>query len=258
MARGGPRPLSLSKTIIIPHDPKRDRCYLDSCLKSLEAHKDILVVEKGNISEARNRAALEASGEIFVFLDDDVIVRENCLDELLGPFKDPSIGVVGGVNVALPGISLREEISSALWSSPVAMGRSSARYTPRGGLRDADESELISCVMAVRGIAFVFAGGFPVDTIPCEENVLVNNVVKAGFRAVYNPFAVVYHRRPRVFMEYWHTIYEYGRGRGLMIRRGQGVPRMVWRPTRKWPYYIVALLGHYLSYGLGLLRGLTL
>lgn len=246
----------MSVSIIIPHNPKRDRYYLDRCLASIQqSNYEIIVADKGNKSESRNNAVLYAKGEIVIFLDDDVVVRKNCFEELLAPFSNRSVGIVGGVNIAFSNIEFREHVGAVLWSSPLAMMRSVARYTPRGDIRETDEAEIISCVMAVRKKAFLEAGGYPLEIIPCEENVLVNNIQKLGYKVIYNPFAIVYHRRPRIFMEYWRTIFDYGRGRGIMMRRHSGNPKMLWKPNRKWIYYSIALLGHYVSYILGLVMG---
>lgn len=244
-------------SIVIAHDVKRGDIYLNQCLDSIrkESCTEIIVRTDKNLSEARNNGVLESHGNIILFFDDDVVLREGCIKELLRPFAFEEVGVVGGVNIAFPNIDFKEEIAASLLSSPLAMFRSVSRYTPRGNIRESDEAELLSCNMAVRRKAFFDAGGFPTDIIPCEENVLVNNVHKKGWKIIYNPFAVVYHRRPRIFMEYWRTIFEYGRGRGIMMRKGEGAPRMLWTPNKRWLYYSIGLLGHYVSYCCGVLIG---
>ncbi len=48
------------------------------------------------LSHARNKGVEVAAGKIVVFLDDDVEVAEDWLVQLLKPFDDPHVGVVGG------------------------------------------------------------------------------------------------------------------------------------------------------------------
>jgi GT2 family glycosyltransferase len=250
-------------SIIIPHRADRNEMLNDAILSASASAKfasfeyEILVESEGSKSAARNIAAKRAIGDILVFLDDDVIVRDTCFKELIQLFEHHQVGIVGGVNVAVPNISFEEEISASLWASPFTMMKSCARYTPRGGIRETDESELISCIMAVRKDAFFEAGGFPLDIIPCEENVLIQRVQELGYKVIYNPFAIVYHRRPKIWKQYWTQMFEYGYGRGLMMSKTQTQLHMFWRPSKRWPYYIAGFIVHYVAYVSGLVSAIV-
>lgn len=252
-------------SVIIAHDAKR----LDVDLKALKAeileqepNAQIIVETDGSISEARNKAVMNCSGDILVFLDDDLELRRNFMLEITEPFYlDEAVGIVGGVSMAPRVIKdKQEEISSVFMSSPLLWGKSSARYTPRGGIRRTDESELIGCCIAIRREAFEMAGGFPLDVIPCEENVLVNNILKLGWVAIYNPFAVVFHRRAEFPVGYLGKIFHYGSGRGLMMRRNllRGSPRFLWKPSWMWIVYAVGGLLHFGFYLCGVCYGYLL
>jgi len=242
-------------TVIIAHDGKRGDVMLNRCLLSIPSVCQVFVATEGDVSQARNQACEKADGKILVFLDDDAEVRDGCFEELLAPFEDPQIGVVGGVNLPFEGISLEEKVGATLLASPLTMFKSAARYERKGNIRETDESEIVGCVMAVRTLAFNQVGGFPTDIIPCEENVLINRIQQLGWKVVYNPFAVVYHRRPKVFLEYSRAIFHYGKGRGMMMRKHAGAPRMFWSPNRKWLYYVAGFIIHYLSYIAGVIWG---
>lgn len=252
-------------SVIIAHNALSEdrRTRLSECINSIiddwgQEFVDLRVVSDGNKSQARNMGALHSRSEILVFFDDDVVVRKGCIQELLEPFKDPKVGIVGGVNIPFQNVSLQEQIGASLMSSPLTMFRSCARYTPRGDVRESDEAEILSAVMAVRKTAFIAAGGFPEDIIPCEETVLINFVQARGYKVIYNPFAVVYHRRPKVFKQYFMTVFNYGRGRGVMLRRlrAEGTPKMLWTPNRRWLYYVVGFICHYIAYTSGVVWGL--
>lgn len=252
-------------SVIIAHDPERLDVDLDGLkcdiLQQLAElgmwRSEVLIGDDGSKSSARNKQSRKAKGEILVFLDDDVQLRRNFFTELLEPFQDPHVGIVGGVNLAFPGIRGREEISAVLMSSPFLWFRSTARYTPRGGIRDSDEAELIGCCLAVRKKAFDQAGGFPLDVIPCEENVLISRIQILGWRVIYNPFAIVYHRRAKFPDGYARKVFGYGMGRGIMMRQhlSLGAPKTFWKPSWKWILYFLGFCIHHISYFSGVLYG---
>jgi len=251
-------------SVIIAHDPEREDVSLDELskqineqLRTLELQGEIMIETTGSKSGARNKASYRAEGEILVFLDDDVKLRRGFFIEILAPFLDPKVGAVGGVNVAMPEADFWEQISSSMMSSPLLWGRSAARYTPRGGMREADESEIISCCLAVRKKAFDQAGGFPLDVIPCEENVLITRIKWLGWKVIYSPYAIVFHRRAAFPDGYASKMFEYGMGRGIMLRQNlsEGKPRMIWKPSRRWPLYFLGFFIHFGFYFLGVLYG---
>lgn len=256
----------MKASIIIAHDDERDPQLLNRarasinheiCRLNMLADFEVIVESDGSKSESRNVGAARAQGEILIFLDDDVKIKSGFLSEILEPFDYPPVGVVGGVNVAFPEISFQEEISAVLWSSPFIMARSSARYTPRGRIRETDESEIIGCCMAIRKEAFQEAGGFPLDVIPCEENLLINNIQDLGWKVLYSPYAIVYHERPAFPGEYMRKVFGYGFGRGQLLRKkaARGSPKMLWKPNQKWVLYAMGFIIHYCSYLAGLLYG---
>jgi GT2 family glycosyltransferase len=249
-------------SLIVPHCLDRAdllKRLLDSIPKS-DSHLviELLVSSEGNLSECRNKLAKKAEGEILVFLDDDIELRQNTLDELIDPFYSghfSNVGVVGGVNIPFGDAEKKEILSDALLTNPITMFRSRARYTPIGNIRVSDESEVVTCLMAISRKAFEEVGGFPEDIIPCEENVLTNRIKAKGYSIIYNPFAVVYHRRPKLFKQYSRTVFNYGKGRGKMMRCKQGNPKLLFKPKIDWLYIVAGIIVHYISYISGLLYG---
>ena len=95
------------------------------------------------------------------------------------------------------------------------------------------------------------------DVIPCEENVLIQKIQALGWKVIYNPFAVVFHERAAFPFGYAQKVFDYGTGRGIMMRKslGGGFPRSLWKPSWKWISYVVGFWIHHISYLGGILYG---
>ena len=75
---------------------------LDACLQAIrtadEPPEEVIVVEEGGgPADARNRGARQASGEVLVFVDADVVVHPNAFARIRRVFdSDPSLGALFG------------------------------------------------------------------------------------------------------------------------------------------------------------------
>ena len=254
-------------SIIIAHDKKRGTEILERCLQSvkkstffsgLNEEAEVVISEEPGKTYSRNDAVRKSKGNLLVFIDDDAVSTDSWLHELLKPFKDVSVGAVGGPSVLMPHGSLREAIADKLLYSSIATWKSSSRYLAKGETRFTDESELHSCNLAIRRDVFDLANGFP-DIVPCEENALLNNMENLGFKLVYTPLAVVHHSRAPLFLPYTKKMFYYGTGRGKMIRRygfRKGRPRFINPTIKSTIYFLIGLVLHYVSYISGLIWGL--
>jgi Glycosyl transferase family 2 len=68
--------------------------------------------------ELKNEGAKRASGDIVVFLDSDVIPESDWLGQMLHPFRDPSVQVVGGNSYIEP-VSLYSRAFALTWFFPL-------------------------------------------------------------------------------------------------------------------------------------------
>jgi cellulose synthase/poly-beta-1,6-N-acetylglucosamine synthase-like glycosyltransferase len=174
----------------------------------------------GKPGAKRNIALREVDSDIVAFCDDDVIVDREWLKTLTPYFTDPRVAVIGGPNLTPLHSNLRERCSGYIFSSFLGSAAMTARYLPDGTtVREADETDLISCNMAVRKSILDELGGFPEDIWPNEENILLHLIKKAGYKLLYVPNAIVWHRRRPIFLEHVKQNFRYGRGRGRMTRR---------------------------------------
>jgi len=259
--------MSVKASIIIAHDKNRGSEIIERCLQSvkksitfagLDEEAEIIVTEELGKTSSRNNAVKNSKGNFLVFIDDDAVATDSWLHELLKPFKDVSVGAVGGPSVLMPNTSLREVIADKILFSSIATWKSSSRYVAKGETRFTDESELHSCNLVIKRDAFDLAGGFP-DIVPCEENALLDNIESLNFKLVYTPLAVVHHNRAPLFIPYAKKMFYYGTGRGKMIRRygfKRGGPRFISPTIRSTIYFLIGLMLHYVSYISGLIWGL--
>ena len=128
--------------------------------------------------ELKNLAVREATGELLVFLDCDVLPEPGWLAQLLAPFDDPEISVVGG-NTYVEPAGVYSRYFAADWIFPlrsptdemrpmtrlatnnVAFRRETAERFPFPSLPETSRGacQLLRNLMAQRGVVMVTAEG---------------------------------------------------------------------------------------------------
>ncbi len=167
----------------------------------------------------RHRGALEAKGDILVFIDDDVEVDKNWLQAFKDTFKKyPSAQVVGGKN--LP----KFEVDPPEWI--LRMWNKNKPYKILGELSIldlGDEEREVSPLyvwglnFSIRKSALFELGGFHPDGYPKHllhfrgdgETGIALKSMEKGLKAIYQPKALVYHIIPsdRLTIEYFEMRY---------------------------------------------------
>lgn len=189
-------------------------------------------------SAARNRALREAKGEFVAFTDDDAVPDRNWLRSLLRNFSDPRVMCVTGL--VMP---LELETEAQEWFE---------RYSPhgRGFGRLVFDGDLVnplivatvgvSANMALRKSSIDFIGlfdealGAGTPTVGGEDCELFARILRAGYRIVYDPRALSWHRHRRTWEELQKTLRGYGIGvyafwtRLFVINREFSVPLLAW------------------------------
>jgi glycosyltransferase involved in cell wall biosynthesis len=166
---------------------------------------------------ARHTGATAASGNFLLYIDDDVVVDRGWLGGVVEIFEsDKTVGIVGGP--ILPTF----EIEPPVWIS---------KYYPMSGwlsLLDLgvnihENKYAYGPNFSVRKDILKKVGGFPADTIGVEaegrpnvvEKIYVGSgdvglcakVIKAGYKIIYTPKALVHHVIPpvRLTKKWWHS-----------------------------------------------------
>jgi glucosyl-dolichyl phosphate glucuronosyltransferase len=153
----------------------------------------------------RHRGALEAQGEICVFIDDDVRVSHGWLNALEEAFCDPHVVLVGGPSSPIFE-SLPPDWLSELYSED-EHGRSCSWLSLFDGgssVKEIDPCRIWGLNLAIRKNTLFEAGGFNPDCVPKPlqrfqgdgETGLNLKVRKAGLKALYHPAASLAHEVP--------------------------------------------------------------
>ncbi|WOD40830.1 glycosyltransferase [Nodosilinea sp. E11] len=172
---------------------------VESFAQSITVPLRYLSVEAIGLHNGRNTGAQLSSGDIIVYIDDDVIAPQGWLENICQPFLDPAVGGVGGRT--LP----RWESPPPNWVK--ALEPSFFSLLDLGSeTRAMTESELpYGCNMAFRRDLVVKLGGFPPDGVGGGwiewrrgdgETGFARKVKQAGHVIMYSAEGWLYHRIP--------------------------------------------------------------
>lgn len=165
----------------------------------------------------RDLALQHARGEIFAFLDDDAYPRPDWLNQALPHFADPAVAAVGGPAVTPPGEAFWPAAAGAVLSSRIGSGPTRLRFLPLGRVRPVDDWPSVN--LLVRRDVFAAVGGFGTTYWPGEDTVLCLEIVRRGYRILYDPAAIVYHHRATTPLRHLRQFARYGLHRGHFVRK---------------------------------------
>lgn len=172
---------------------------------------------------ARNPLIARASGELLLFLDDDVIAPENLLRDLAHTAAgQPESSVFGGPNETPNESSRFQIVQGAVLSSLMGSGPVSRRYGARHACY-ADERWFTLCNLAVRRNVMA---PFLDDLVCAEENALLAELRNRGEQMRYDPRLRVFHERRPTWRAFARQMHKYGRGRGELIKRSPADARL--------------------------------
>ncbi|MGE0294932.1 MAG: glycosyltransferase [Hyphomonadaceae bacterium] len=240
------RPITLSASIVIctlgrPAD-------LAECLAAIEAERvagrEIVVVDNGpdaeteavaravggvryvveprrGLNNARNTGLRAATGDVVVYVDDDVRPEPGWVDALLRRFDKPEVGIVCGL-VLPEALETEGQIGfqydlgfGGMGMKPIAFGRSFLKLWPWSPpVWDIGAG----ANMAVRRDMALAIGGFDgrvgagVTGGGGDDTEFWHNLLLHGGEARYEPLAVVRHRHRRTMRELKRQAYVYGHG----------------------------------------------
>ena len=138
---------------------------------------------------ARNRAASAASGDILLFLDDDVLLEKDLIAAHLSNYDDPRIGAVAGFYLE-PGERPADEFPPEYFRNHTGW-----IYFPHGYVRRTDNVPLPTCNGSIRREVLIRAGGFDQNYIRTvlDDTDLSCRLREMGVRIVHDPEARAIH-----------------------------------------------------------------
>jgi len=171
--------------------------------------------EPGLLS-GRHLGAKQAQGNIFVFLDDDVVLSKEFLKALSKAFEDKSVKLVGGK--CLPRyLSSPPEWLNSLWTEKDGIRHCGyLSLIDQGDLaKESSPSNIWGLNFSIRRETFFELGGFNPDNIPKKyqryqgdgESGLTRKIISKKYKALYHPNAFVEHLIPasRLTFDYFYN-----------------------------------------------------
>ena len=174
-------------------------------------------------TKARRTGAENALGDIFLYLDDDVIVNKGSLRRIVEIFLQyPECGVIAGKVMPRfvenpPTWALECQKSFNGWS----LHDENSHDELKNGFQELDAA--VGPMMAIRRESYLQVGGFPPDTVGVETNSgaktfsklyvgpgdygLCYNIRKAGYKILYDDLVSVFHVIPplRLTVQFWRS-----------------------------------------------------
>jgi cellulose synthase/poly-beta-1,6-N-acetylglucosamine synthase-like glycosyltransferase len=186
----------------------------DNTVEIMARYAAVRLISQANAgpAAARNRGALEASGTIILFTDDDCMPMPDWLDAMLAPFNDPD--VVGAKGV----YRTRQKRLAARF----VQIEYEDRYRLMANLPSIDFIDTYSA--AFRRDRFLEMGGYDTSfPVACAEDVDLSYRMSArGWKMKFVPSAIVYHTHPETLWQYLKKKYKFAFWRVLAVRKSPG------------------------------------
>lgn len=220
-----------------------------------------------NHSKTRNMAAIEAQGDILVFMTQDALPRDDkLLRNLTAPLQMSDIAATYGRHIPMLGASPLE-IFARQFSYPDTGSIKGIEDIKQYGIKTFRFSNVCS---AIKKELFLRVGMFP-DGIRANEDMLIAaKLILDGYRVAYVPEAKVIHsHKSSLLQQFWryynigssfknnNWILKYVRaeGEGISFIKGQ-ISFVLKRHKYFWiPYIFLESMTKYAGYRIGLIAG---
>ena len=172
--------------------------------------------ERQGLNWARSRGAKEARGEIVIYTDDDVVVDPNWIDAMRRPFMDPGISAASGLILPRELETPAQEYFENHFSFCLGFEHREFKIPYIMPVMNGDVG--VGASMAIRRKIInelrLFDTEMDCGTVAKSggDTHAFYLLLSHGYRMVYNPDAVCWHRHRREMAELKRTLFGYGVG----------------------------------------------
>jgi cellulose synthase/poly-beta-1,6-N-acetylglucosamine synthase-like glycosyltransferase len=186
----------------------------DNTFDVVRRYSTVVLINQANSgpAAARNRGALESSGKVILFTDDDCIAAPHWLNSMLQPFCDPEVvGAKGAYRTRQKSLVAR-----------FVQIEYEDRYRLMSGADAIDFIDTYSA--AFRRERFFEMDGYDTSfPVACAEDVeLSYRMANSGWKMKFAPDAIVYHTHPGTLRAYAEKKYKFAFWRVMAVRKNPG------------------------------------
>ncbi len=195
-----------------------DNNSTDDTAETVQKFPEVIYLqeEKQGASFARNKGIRHAKGDILVFLDADTSAAKPWLRSITEAFQDKRIGIVGGAIYPFNehNIFSRYLASSLFLRYP--------RYRKKKEIKGYP-----SCNLAIR--KQLIAGGFDAAAFTTygEDKDICYEILKKGYKIIFEPKAIVYHRHAESLSELLTLFVKSSQGRADFSKKYPYAPDII-------------------------------
>jgi O-antigen biosynthesis protein len=161
------------------------------------------------LSNARNRGAVAATGEIVAYIDDDAMADTDWLLHIAESFRNPAYAAVGGPNIA--------PLTSCFMADCVDHAPGSPTHVL---FTDREAEHIPGCNFTIRRDLLLRMGGFDPRFRAAGDDVdLCWRLEEMGWKIGFNGAAMVWHHRRSTLASYLKQQTGYGKAEALLERK---------------------------------------
>jgi len=201
---------------------------------------DIQYFKKSNSGAglSRNFGAKNAKNDWLVFLDSDVIVKKDYIENLKNNISKIPCDAFGGADKAHRSFNILQKAVSYAMTSPLTTGGI------RGNKKSVSKFQPRSFNMGVKKSAFLDTGGFSEMRIG-EDPDLSMRLWECGYRTVFFDDIAVYHKRRTDLGKFSNQVYHFGIARPILNLRHPEFSKVTfWFPSCFLAGYLIGVF-HY-------------
>lgn len=197
-------------------------CALSLKEQSYGEPYEVLVVEGGNRSQARNAGIAQSNTPLVAFIDADCEAPFDWLANLISSLpRDRAVAGVGGVSGSRDTSLDLEKAIDGLYSTYVgSVGSPSLLSLPKS--RKTSARALSTHNSVFRRTALVEVNGFDERFQLNEDTDICARLRRKGYRLILDHDIFVYHRRRDTLIEFAHQFFSYGIGRTRSMFTSKG------------------------------------